>query len=508
MEKNQKLLDKALALLPDLNEQEVKVARTVEFSKENNEIRMKETADYRTLRLKKGDRVVLDFGDHQVGYLTLCLGSVGSHADAPAWLRIHFAEQPVELFENVQNYQGWICSSWIEEEQIHVDVIPSTVHLERRYAFRYVEIEVIDLSSKYALTIEEAVCTAVSSADESALLTYETEDPKAKKLDAIACRTLHNCMQRVFEDGPKRDRRLWMGDFRLQALANYQTYQNNDLVKACLYLFAALPMEQGQVGACLFLEPEPEVDDTVMFDYSLFYIVTLLDYYEATGDAETLRELWPTARQQIVIAEGKLDENDLVKDSDVLGWCFTDWNLALNKQVSAQGIFLYAVNAGIKIAQILGDVMEEERLSALYLNLKKAANRVWWDEEQKCYVSGEARQVSYASQVWMVLGEAIEGEAARKLLDRTEKMENALKMVTPYMYHNYIDALIKVGEKQKAHAKLMEYWGQMADAGADTFWELFNPDDPTESPYGGTIVNSYCHAWSCAPAYFLRRFYR
>jgi glycogen debranching enzyme len=267
-------------------------------------------------------------------------------------------------------------------------------------------------------------------------------------------------------------------------------------------------MEQGQVGACLFLEPEPEVDDTVMFDYSLFYIVTLLDYYEATGDAETLRELWPTARQQIVIAEGKLDENDLVKDSDVLGWCFTDWNLALNKQVSAQGIFLYAVNAGIKIAQILGDVMEEERLSALYLNLKKAANRVWWDEEQKCYVSGEARQVSYASQVWMVLGEAIEGEAARKLLDRTEKMENALKMVTPYMYHNYIDALIKVGEKQKAHAKLMEYWGQMADAGADTFWELFNPDDPTESPYGGTIVNSYCHAWSCAPAYFLRRFYR
>jgi hypothetical protein len=76
------------------------------------------------------------------------------------------------------------------------------------------------------------------------------------------------------------------------------------------------------------------------------------------------------------------------------------------------------------------------------------------------------------------------------------------------MYHNYIDALIKVGEKQKALEKLSEYWGQMADAGADTFWELFNPDDPTESPYGGTIVNSYCHAWSCAPAYFLRRFYR
>ena len=47
----------------------------------------------------------------------------------------------------------------------------------------------------------------------------------------------------------------------------------------------------------------------------------------------------------------------------------------------------------------------------------------------------------------------------------------------------------------------------MAELGADTFWELYNPKNPDESPYGGTIVNSYCHAWSCAPAYFLRRYY-
>ena len=31
-----------------------------------------------------------------------------------------------------------------------------------------------------------------------------------------------------------------MGDLRLQALANYETYQMNDMVKGCLYLFAAL----------------------------------------------------------------------------------------------------------------------------------------------------------------------------------------------------------------------------------------------------------------------------
>ena len=33
-----------------------------------------------------------------------------------------------------------------------------------------------------------------------------------------------------------------------------------------------------------------------------------------------------------------------------------------------------------------------------------------------------------------------------------------------------------------------KYWGGMARLGADTFWELYNPNNPDESPYGGTIV--------------------
>ena len=60
----------------------------------------------------------------------------------------------------------------------------------------------------------------------------------------------------------------------------------------------------------------------------------------------------------------------------------------------------------------------------------------------------------------------------------------------------------------KSAQMLRTYWGGMANEGADTFWELYNPDNPNESPYGGTIVLSYCHAWSCAPAYFLRRYYQ
>jgi hypothetical protein len=259
-------------------------------------------------------------------------------------------------------------------------------------------------------------------------------------------------------------------------------------------------MEGERVGACLFTEPKIEVDDTVMFDYSLFYIPTLLDYYKATDDNKTLQDLAPVALHQLEAVRHYFDEDHLVRDSDVLGWCFVDWNLGLNKQAAAQGIYLYCLKAAIEMARILG--IDTAALETDY-SLKVLAAESLWNGE--FYYSGENKQISWASQVWMTLGGAVHGDEA--LLARLEKT-NAEAMVTPYMYHNYIDALISTGQTDKALEVLDAYWGGMVDAGADTFWELYNPFNPDESPYGGTIVNSYCHAWSCAPAYFLRKYFR
>ena len=466
MERNECFLQNAETLKPTLFEKKVGVLETVGGK------------DYRSRSFSKGDSVCLDFGTHLVGHVTLKFGFKGSHPDAPAWLRLKFAERECELSENAEEYHGWISMGWIQQEQLHIDVL--------------------HVSSKYQLTLEDAFCVATTSADENKLTSYAPSSRMAH-LDAVACRTLRNCMQDVFEDGPKRDRRLWIGDLRMQALANYETFQNYDLVKRCLYLFAGTTLEQGRVGACLFTEPQIEVDDTMMFDYSLFFIPTLLDYYKATGDTKTLKELAPTGWKQLELVQSYFDESGLVRDSDVLGWCFVDWNLFLNKQASAQGIYLYCMKAAMELAQILG--MDTAVLQADY-EAKRAAAEALWNGE--FYVSGEKAQISWASQVWMTLGGAIHGGA--ELLKRLENTQ-AEAMVTPYMYHNYVDALLAAGEKGKALEVLCEYWGGMLDEGADTFWELYNPQNPNESPYGGTIVNSYCHAWSCAPAYFLRKFF-
>ena len=129
--------------------------------------------------------------------------------------------------------------------------------------------------------MKEVSCEAATSADEEALEKLRFRDPLLSRIDEVARDTLRECMQDVFEDGPKRDRRLWLGDLRLQALAGYATFRNNDLVKRCLYLFAGTALPDGALPACLFTEPEVEGDDQYMFDYSLLFAKALQAYSSA-----------------------------------------------------------------------------------------------------------------------------------------------------------------------------------------------------------------------------------
>ncbi len=510
---NQEFLDKAAALEPVLYEETVTAKRlvTVTADAENRPVlhpqdRIDALSD---MAFQKGDKVIIDFGAHQTGYLTFTATAQGSHYDAPAFLKLKFAEVFWELAEDADEYNGWLSRSWIQEEWLHLRILPDTVRLPARYAFRYLQIEVIDTSPKYALKFEQIFCTAVSSAGEDQGRPYQGRDELLKEIDKASVKTLKECMQKVFEDGVKRDRRLWLGDLRLQARTNYVTFQNYDLVKRCLYLFAGMTFEDGRMSACFFHEPQLQADDTYLLDYALLFASVLWEYYEASGDAETMLELYPAAAEQIDIClNTMMDENHTVSDQGEAFWCFLDWGEGLNKQAGAQAVLIYSMRFAIRLAEAAKDERRVRQYASEIEILKKAAREQFWDETQGMFVSGSMRQVSWASQVWMVLAEVLDQEQSRQLLLHTRRFHPAVRMVTPYMYHHYIDALILCGEEELALEELKRFWGGMIQAGADTFWEVYDPDNRQESPYGSTMVNSYCHAWSCTPAYLLRTFYR
>lgn len=503
---NEAFLKQAVGLEPELIRKTVKPTRIVHIDEQAKVTEKAAIEDMPEMPLGKGDSMVLDFGNHQVGYVTFKLKTVGSPQDAPVYLRLKFGEMAKEITEDSSEYDGWISRSWIQEEYLHLDVLPATITLPRRYAFRYLEIYTVDTSMKFQLVVEEVTCETVSSVDEKSVEELDEKDELLKRMDEVSLRTLQNCMQSVFEDGPKRDRRLWLGDLRLQALANYATFKNYDMVRRCLYLFAALTRDDGAIGACLFLEPEYLVDDTFFFDYSLFFVSVLKDYYQETKDIRTAMELWPSAYKQIELSLNKLSEEHLIEEEGN-NWCFVDWKEGLDKQAAANAILIYALNDAIALAGALGKQDAVSELEKEKEVSTKAVLRQYWDEEQKLFVSGEDSQISYASQVWMVLAGVKQGVEARELMNRVIELKPEMGMVTPYMNHHFVEALLLCGEKEKAKEYMKYYWGGMLSEGADTFWELYNPENPEESPYGSSMVNSYCHAWSCTPTYLLRRLF-
>ena len=460
------------------------------------------TAESDGRELNSGDEVIFDFGDHYVGYVSCELIPSRHHQDAPLYLQFQFAEIKEELDSNYSDYHGWISSSWIQDERVHVDVLPAVLHLERRYAFRYVRIRVLAASDNYSVRIPKLTADTVSSAD-YAKVTYPALSDRDSRIDEIALRTLHSCMQDVFEDGPKRDRRLWLGDLRLEALANYQTFRNYDLVKRCLYLFAGSTLEQGRLASNVFITPTVECDYQSMFDYTLFFINVLWDYYQATGDRETLEDLEPVCLKQHELLKNSFEENGLL-DMKKAGMVFVDWNFELDKQAAGQAIYIYALNDLIGIEKALNRSASE--LERELTDRKQAALKLL-DSETGLFVSGENKQMSVASQIWMILAEVLTAEEGRDVIMRMNEHPEIIKLNSPYGYHHLIQAMINVGMKDEAHDLMQKYWGGMADRGSDTFWEIYNPENPEESPYGGLVVHSFCHAWSCTPAYFYRKYF-
>ena len=387
---------------------------------------------------------------------------------------------------------------------VHFDQLPAKLFLPRRYSFRYVELKIIDTSPKWQAVFSNPTVTTETSADSSSFKPLCLKDEKLQKIYNVGIKTLADCMQDVFEDGPKRDRRLWLGDLRLQALADYASFDNTALVKRCLYLFAGMTTKEGKISANVFVQPKNIPDDTFLFEYSLFFISVLYDLHQAHPDENLVRELYPTAKKQIDLSLQMFDKDGkLIPDEDYP--VFVDWSNEFNKDTAGQAEMIYVLKQFIFLAETIGEAdinFYREKLTLI----SRYAREHLYRPERKLFVTGN-EEFNIASQVWMVLAGVMSPEENREIMQTTiREMFPITGIATPYMYHHIVEALFQAGLKDDAVTLMKNYWGKMIDLGADTFWEAFDPNQPDYSPYGSPIVNSYCHAWSCTPVYLIKKY--
>ncbi len=457
---------------------------------------------------KKESGAVIDFGEHLTGYCSFSIEDLGRAVDGALRIKFTFGEVPSELTTPFDPYPGGLSRAWLQDEIITVSEVPTTITIPRRIAFRYVKMELLGSSVYSDFRISNISFKATTSANTIPPPLASTTSEMINSIDRVGLNTLKECMQTVYEDGPKRDRRLWVGDLYLESLANMYSFKNYDLTKHCLYLLAGLSYENGVAPSNVFERPKPRPQINPLFDYALIYDVAVKEYLQATGDTATAIDLWPVIKKQLEIpkqyigADGMMDYERANKE----WWLFFDWRQGLDKQAALQGLVIWAYKNAYELAKMIGKAKEVSELPALIKKMSDAAHKNLYDKAQAVFISGKDKQVSYASQAWMILsGVATKSEGAAAL-GKLPAMQNVVYPGGPYLYHYVVEAMIECGMKKEAKDLIISYWGDMVKKGADTFWEVYDPKDDFSSPYKFFPVNSYCHAWSCTPVYFIRKY--
>ena len=462
-----------------------------------------------THSFNKQKQVILDFGEHVTGYFSFKIDTLIRTPDAPLRLKLTLGEVPAEIATSLDQYNGGLSRAWLQDEIITVMEVPSVIEFKRRTAFRYVKIELLGSSPYYDFRITDAQCKAVTSAPGYPQPITKDASPLIKNIDRVGLATLKECMQTVYEDGPKRDRRLWIGDLVLESLANNYSFKNFALTRRCLYLLAGLSNENGYLYGTVFERPSPHPQSgQFLMDYALLYNVALEEYLIASGDTLTALDLWPVAKRQISIIETNLQADGLIDYSKANRewWLFFDWKEGLHKGASLQGLSIYSLKKTFELATILHKESEVKNVPDLINKMTKAARKYFYNRKGGLVESGEDKQVSYASQIWMTLGGVLSLKESQKALKLVISDTSAIRPGTPYLYHYLIQAMVDADMPQQARQSLEDYWGGMIKKGADTFWEVYDPTNDHLSPYGFYPINSYCHAWSCTPVYFIRKY--
>ncbi len=449
-----------------------------------------------------GSSFIVSLPETTVGQVAFTIDFCNGYADSPSRLQITCGELPREVIDAGLPYNGTLNGSWLQTEVITIDDLPCQVVLPRRYSCKYIRFDMLNIPGSVKFSDIHIIACGV---EDSLLPPPENLPELLQKIDQASIRTLRNCMQHSFEDGPKRDRRLWLGDLRLQAMVNKVTYRRFDIVARCIYLLAGTLLADGEVCGCVMEKPFPR-SGCHTHDYAMLFPLLLKEHCSWSGDLTIGEELFDLAEHQLTLMERFFDNGLFVGISDPFkDWFFVDHDLDLDRQAAMQGHAITGYHSLAELALMLGKKDKAAIFNEKADFLTAVAREKLFNPATGLVESGKDRQLSYASQIWMIIAGVLTPQEGRKALLTVEKTPEALKPSSPYMFHYLLEAWDICGDKEHLMELLTGYYGGMIKNGADTFWEVYRPDEPFFSPYEDIRMNSACHAWSGTASYFLRK---
>lgn len=423
--------------------------------------------------------LVLDFGREVVGYLRLkTLGG-------PASIRTAYGESLQECLQD-KPYQPIDRITARPPEWMWTNA-------ERR-AFRYVRIIVSDCRSP--LLVDYVGLQSVGYPVDNRG-SFRCSDEMLNHIWETGRHTARLCMQECHEDGIKRDRKVWIGDLRVQALSSYYAFGDYELARLDLMRFAANQLPDGAVPAT-----GPEPSTLILPDYCAYWVSAVWEHYLHSGDAETLRLLYPHVRRQMAWFERHLDRDSLIEKADRPGWwCFIDWaDVDRHDRVTAlQAAYHEALASAERIAQALGDDRSADRYNQRALKVRESVDRLLWLDDAGAYADCRTRtgissrtsmQTNALAVTCGIAGRGRWDDIYRALSDPSRTQP----AITPYMSSYAARALYRMERDRAALDLVRQCWGGMIRRGATTFWEIHDHRKPHDFVPDSDM--SFCHGWS------------
>ena len=283
---------------------------------------------------------------------------------------------------------------------------------------------------------------------------FRCDDERLNRIYEVALHTLHLNSREFFLDGIKRDHWVWSGDATQSYLLNFYSFNDNAICQRTMrFLRGKDPLKTHM--------------NTIQ-DYTLYWFISLYDYYLYTNDTEFFLKMYPSAK--------KLMEEFCFKFVDERGflvaqpgdWVFIDWVEMENRDKGdisfIQILFTRALEAMQVMAGIYGDTEGEQRYGRLSKDLLKKCFEVFWSEKHHAFTHHPASDphtivTRYANMFALMFG-YLSDEQREQVIQNVILNDDVIAITTPYMKFYELMALCEAGRFDTVRQYISDYSGK------------------------------------------------
>ncbi len=423
-------------------------------------------------RADNGAYLILDFGKEMCGGLRILTFSANN-----TQIRIRLGESISECCSELGGKQNATNDHALRDFYTNLTSYSDMVF--GNSGFRFARIDFFGETKIKSIVAVNQIFTAPQ------LYSYTGDDKRIKDIFVTAKRTVDLCASSGYIwDGIKRDKLVWIGDIYPEAIAMTTLYGKTRVLER------SLDFARNTYPLPAWMNDFPT--------YSMWWIITLADYYEKTGATAF-------TKRQLKYIVGLVDQMlaHVAEDGTLeYPFIFVDWPSkgSADEEKGSRAINIIAAKKAAYLLEKFG--LDTSAANELLRRLLKK----------------EISDITFKQVIglkYIALGEISDAEKARLV-------EGGAAGMSTFMSYFILKAVASF-DKPMAITMMKDYYGAMLDKGATTFWEDFNIEwcnnsgrideltpDGTKDIHGDFGAHCYvgfrhslCHGWSAGVIRFI-----